>query len=239
MEIRKGSVIALIALTILSTTGFVFAAGPTIQKVFVTNWPGNQNVTVTNKPFLWAVPLQNGTFPNQSLWNTTLSAGGYQSLRLNFVATFVFESKTQISNYSFYEPAIPRWFNGTYCSYQSSAYDTYRVDVSNVVPGKGAVLVTSQVFSWNPSQTCSQNSQTLQSQQALFQIGFNIRSPNLVVSVFYQRVQQQASTTVTYTGYTCPHRPTCTPNLTYMTIPTLTYPPSTGTGVYLSLYAVE
>ncbi len=48
---NKPLVAVLVSLIALGTINFVMAAAPgTIQNVFVTNWPRNQNVTVTNPP---------------------------------------------------------------------------------------------------------------------------------------------------------------------------------------------
>lgn len=50
MVVNKPFVALLCALTAMATVNMVIATGPMIQKVFVTNWPTNQNVTVTNPP---------------------------------------------------------------------------------------------------------------------------------------------------------------------------------------------
>ncbi len=242
MELRKGSVIALVALAILSTTGFAFAAGPAIMNVLVTNWPKNQNVTVTNKPFLWASPIENVSFASQTSRDYTLSAGGYERVKLNFVATFFSDRSQVLNNYSFYEPAISTWFNGTYCSFQGFTYDVYRVDISSVVPGKGPVPVLSQEFTWNSDQECSTTAHTVASQKLFFQVdGISLRSPNVVITVFYQQVRQEITGTIQYSGYSCggTHRTGCYPILVYQTVPSLTYPSATGNGVFLSLYAVD
>ncbi len=48
---NKPLVAVLVSLIALGTVNFVMAAAPgTIQNVFVTNWPRNTNVTVTNPP---------------------------------------------------------------------------------------------------------------------------------------------------------------------------------------------
>lgn len=55
----------LVALAVLASVNFVVATGPMIQRVFVTNWPGNQNVTVTNPP---KPPIINITVNNYTVY---------------------------------------------------------------------------------------------------------------------------------------------------------------------------
>lgn len=92
-------VAVLAGLIALGTVNFVMAAAPgTIQNVFVTNWPRNQNVTVTNPPtvttnvtvnfppkvepkvMILAENRSSVTWPQADTY--TFSAHGYAALRI-------------------------------------------------------------------------------------------------------------------------------------------------------------
>ncbi len=101
---NKPFVALLCALTVMATVNMVIATGPMIQKVFVTNWQQNQNVTVTNPPAPPTVNLNvtagkpaldvktSGVvmayIPGSTLYsvNITLSVRGYRDLAVGFHA---------------------------------------------------------------------------------------------------------------------------------------------------------
>lgn len=86
---NKPLVAVLVGLIALGTVNFVMAAAPgTIQNVFVTNWPRNQNVTVTNPPTV----VVNVTVVSQHPAPKLLVLADNRSLGINLNDSYAFST---------------------------------------------------------------------------------------------------------------------------------------------------